>query len=777
MKIFPASSGLVAPHKMSRSLRTDTQQSEALPTEHVSLSAAPVPPKPGEGILEYLARTQGQVSPEQFRRWVGMAGPYKEGDEAIGVAATLESDREQARQLLSNTKLSQFVKTPLWDDSVHRSILDSLDPVAYDKVKGWTVGQLSRFVLDSSESQIKSVMAGLPSDAIAAAVKLMSNQDLVSVGQKVFNPLPVSNIGAKGYLGARVQPNSPTDSPEDVMWQVFDAWAYGVGDVMLGTNPVSGTVEGVGAVEECLKDIVKTFAVEQDLPWVVLSHIDVQNQVEIAHPGSTALFFQSIAGTESANQVFDVSVPKMTEYAKQRQGRFGLYLETGQGADFTNGQAHGVDMGTLEARKYGLARALKKDLGANSWMLVNDVAGFIGPEVFRTKDQLVRVALEDTVMGKLHGLTIGLDICATLHMPISLAELDQAQDEILKANPAYLMALPTKMDPMLSYATTGVLDHLRLRDKFGYKIAEPMAKLFEDLGILDKDGKPGEHFGDPSWLYAKFQQAKGDQRPLQTILAEGQQRARVVQERGVPLISGRGAQPWDMQPELAQQLEHQVSEAKKNIWTTLSPEFLNQFPTALHLHTQSQDRQDFICHPPSGESLSAESKNLLASYPAQQYDVRIVISDGLNAKSISDPGHLQPFLLALRQQLQEGGHQVDPREIFLENGRVRAGYRIGEESFAAGPPGEDSGESKAPKTIVHVIGERPGTIHDNYSVYVSTAPSSVWQQPGKMDHDQTKVVSGISDSSLDPQIAAQQVSQLIGPSSDSKTVGTGDGPR
>ena len=257
------------------------------------------------------------------------------------------------------------------------------------------------------------------------------------------------------------------------------------------------------------------------------------------------------------------------------------------------------------------------------------------------------------------------------------------------------------------------------------------------------------------------------------VLVEGQQRARLVQERGVPLISGRGAQPWDMQPELAQQLEHQVSEAKRNIWTTLSPEFLNQFPTALHLHTQSQDRQDYICHPPSGESLSAESEDLLASYPAQQYDVRIVISDGLNAKSISDPGHLQPFLLALRQQLQEGGHQVDPREIFLENGRVRAGYRIGEQSFAADPPGADSSENKAPKTIVHVIGERPGTIHDNYSVYVSTAPSSVWQQPGKMDHDQTKVVSGISDSSLDPQVAAQQVYQLIGPYSDSKP---GDGP-
>ena len=52
-----------------------------------------------------------------------------------------------------------------------------------------------------------------------------------------------------------------------------------------------------------------------------------------------------------------------------------------------------------------------------------DVAGFIGPEVFRTKTQLVRVCLEDTVMGKLHGLTIGLDICSTLHMEVTLDDL------------------------------------------------------------------------------------------------------------------------------------------------------------------------------------------------------------------------------------------------------------------------------------------------------------------------------------------------------------------
>ena len=58
----------------------------------------------------------------------------------------------------------------------------------------------------------------------------------------------------------------------------------------------------------------------------------------------------------------------------------GLYFETGQGSEVTNGVADGVDMGTLEARTYGVARHIRQT--SPVWMIVNDVAGFIGPEVF-----------------------------------------------------------------------------------------------------------------------------------------------------------------------------------------------------------------------------------------------------------------------------------------------------------------------------------------------------------------------------------------------------------
>ena len=41
--------------------------------------------------------------------------------------------------------------------------------------------------------------------------------------------------------------------------------------------------------------------IDQIMPHCVLSHIDVQAEVEETHPGSTALWFQSIAGSDAAN--------------------------------------------------------------------------------------------------------------------------------------------------------------------------------------------------------------------------------------------------------------------------------------------------------------------------------------------------------------------------------------------------------------------------------------------------------------------------------------------
>ncbi|WP_235216746.1 ethanolamine ammonia-lyase subunit EutB [Archangium violaceum] len=723
--------------------------------------------KEGESLFKYLDRTRGGFDPTLYKQLIGAANEYKEGDEAAHLAAADDTSRANARLLLSNTRIGDLRAHPLFEDGLFTLIEQGVDTSAADAMKDWTLGELKRLLLDRSEAEIKSVMSGLSSDIIGCIVKLMSNEELIAVGSKVFNPLPGSRIGSKGYLGARIQPNSPTDHPEDIRWQVFNGWAFAVGDVLLGTNPVSSEVESVRTVENTLRDVLEAFGIADVMPHCVLAHIDIQAEVEKLEPGSTALWFQSLGGTEGANQTFDVTLPKMLGHAAARTGKYGLYFETGQGADGTNGHGNGFDMVVHESRKYGFARVLQQrvaqaQLGAGRpaapWVHLNDVAGFIGPEVFRTREQLVRCCLEDIVMGKLHGLTLGLDVCSTLHMEVNLDDLDWCLEQIMPANPAYLMALPTKNDPMLSYLTTAFQDHVRIRERFGYKVDDRMWAFFQELGILDAHGAPTAHFGDPTWVYLRYQRRKGDTRPDEELLTEARRQMAQVRQRGVWLAEGHGTHRWDLNPDLDREIRYLYEDAKKSIHAELPATFTSTLSGAVSVVTGSKDREDYILHPPTGEQLTdeaVESLRRLRDTHAGQYDVQLVISDGLNAYALTDEGHLAPYLERVRTELAAAGYEVAPQPIVVRSGRVRAGYHIGEVLYAS-LPGEDSH-----RAILHIIGERPGSGHHAYSVYITAPKVSTWSREGEVDHDITRVVSGIADTALSPSTAAVDTVRIL----------------
>ncbi len=556
---------------------------------------------PDEDVFRFIRRQRGTHDTKLYARILGAANDFKEGDGIVGVAAADDASRRNARALLEKTSVADINAHPLHPDSLFSFICSGPNERARKQPAEQSLAKLKQFLLTSDEGAIKEIMPGLSSDVISCVVKLMSNDALIEIGRKVFNPLPGSQIGARGYLGARVQPNSPTDNLDDIRWQVFDAWSYAVGDVLLGTNPVSSNPDSVAAIERTLQDLLTTFGVDDRMPHCVLAHIDVQAEVERRWPGSTELWFQSIAGSDAANQTFDISIDKLKHYADTRTGPYALYFETGQGADFTNGHSHGFDMLIHESRKYGFARTLGERVAqaqqaagnkAGPWVHLNDVAGFIGPEVFRTREQLVRCCLEDIAMGKLHGLCIGLDVCSTLHMDISLDDLDWCLDQIMPANPAYLMALPTKIDPMLGYLTTGFQDHVRLRETFGYRVNDTMWEFFQQLGVIDPDGRPTDHFGDPLWVFVQYRRRKGDARPEPELLEEGRQQLADVRGRGVFVAEGHGEKPWDLQPALKNDIQHVYDDAKLSIWAELKPEFIGAIPNSLQIATWSADRTD-----------------------------------------------------------------------------------------------------------------------------------------------------------------------------------------
>ena len=417
-----------------------------------------------------------------------------------------------------------------------------------------------------------------------------------------------------------------------------------------------------------------------------------------------------------------------------------------------------------ESRKYGFLRVLKQKINAlkgedNSWVHVNDVAGFIGPEVFRTKEQLVRCCLEDTVMGKLHGLTIGLDICSTLHMDVNLEDLDWCITQVMPANPAYLMALPTKNDPMLSYLTTAFNNHVKVREQFGYKVNDAMWEFFKSLEVIDDEGKPTKHFGDPIWVYYKYLKAKGDLRTIEEIYELGREAIARIEKRGVPIAQGYGDEYWDLNPSLQKQVQHLYEDAKVSLWTEIDTAFVASITSSIPIVTQSADRKDYVYHPESGEALSMGAVNkvnsIKAAWNGSIPDIQIIVSDGLNARALMDEGHLSPFLNGLLQVLKEQNYTLSDKHIVIKNRLLRAGYACGELLF-----GQQSSKTTS-HCIIHIIGERPGSGHHNFSAYLTVANSSTWESKGLVDHNISRVVSGISDTAYTPEEAIRDTVKIV----------------
>jgi ethanolamine ammonia-lyase large subunit len=284
-----------------------------------------------------------------------------------------------------------------------------------------------------------------------------------------------------------------------------------------------------------------------------------------------------------------------------------------------------------------------------------------------------------------------------------------------------------------------------------------MWAFFQKLGVIDADGGPTAHFGDPRWVYLQYRRARHDARTDDAILTEADASIARVRGRGVFLATGYGPTPSDMDPALDQQVRRLYEDAKFCIRGALPATFADTLAPAVPVTTRSRDRDDYILHPPSGEMLDEPSLARVTALCAAQrgaYDVQIVVADGLNAYALTDAGHLLPYLDELRRGLVAGGFRPAPEHLVVTSGRVRAGYRIGEVLFGGF-------EKERPAALVHLIGERPGNGHHTFSSYVTRLPARVWARPGIVDHNHTRVISNIADTALDPVLAARQTVALL----------------
>ena len=100
-------------------------------------------------------------------------------------------------------------------------------------------------------------------------------------------------------------------------------------------------------------------------------------------------------------------------------------------------------------------------------------------------------------MGKLTGISMGVDACYTNHMKADQNDIENLEMLLATAGVNYFMAIPAGDDIMLNYQTTSYHDDAALRNLTNARPIKPFEEWLEKMGIM-KDGKLTERAGDAS---------------------------------------------------------------------------------------------------------------------------------------------------------------------------------------------------------------------------------------------------------------------------------------
>jgi ethanolamine ammonia-lyase large subunit len=419
------------------------------------------------------------------------ATPFRSGDALAGIAAETNEERVAAQMALCEVPLKNFLNEeliPYEKDEITRLIIDSHHKAAFDIISNLSVGEFRDWLLtDAATTEaLKKLAPGLTPEMVAAASKLMRNQDLIAIAQKceVVSRFRTT-VGLNGRLSVRLQPNSPVDDTKAIAASTIDGLMYGCGDAVIGINPATDSPEIVSDLLKMLDHIRLKFEIPTQS--CVLCH--VTTALQIINKAPVDLVFQSIGGTEKTNSSFGVNLSILQEAWEAanslNRGTVGnqvMYFETGQGSALSANANFGVDQQTIEARAYAVARKFNP-------FLVNTVVGFIGPEYLYDGKQIIRAALEDHFCGKLLGLPMGEDICYTNHAEADQDDMDNLLTLLGVAGVNFIMGVPGADDIMLNYQSTSFHDAMYIRKVLNKKPAPEFEQWLLASGIVDDQGK------------------------------------------------------------------------------------------------------------------------------------------------------------------------------------------------------------------------------------------------------------------------------------------------
>ncbi|WP_321449876.1 ethanolamine ammonia-lyase subunit EutB [uncultured Cohaesibacter sp.] len=429
---------------------------------------------------------------ESLKDLLAKATPERSGDQLAGIAAQGPLERLAAQVALADLPLQAFLDTDILgieNDEVTDLIYSRHDLSAFAPISHMTVGEFREWLLAPTTTTdiLRKLQPGMTPEMVAAVSKIMRSQDLISVAEKCRVVTKFNNtIGLAGRMATRNQPNHPTDDSKGILASAIDGLIMGTGDAVIGVNPATDTVEDYIRIVSLLDRLVE--ALEIPTQHCCLGHVTVALEA-IARGAPVDLVFQSIAGSQKANEGFGVSLALLREAHEAalslKRGKIGnnvMYFETGQGAALSADAHHGMDQQTMEARAYAVAREFRP-------LLVNTVVGFIGPEYLYNGKQIMRAGLEDHFCGKLFGLPMGVDVCYTNHADADQNDMDSLLVSLSAAGVNFVICVPGADDIMLNYQSLSSHDAIFVRETLHKAPAPEFADWMEKKGITDKTGR------------------------------------------------------------------------------------------------------------------------------------------------------------------------------------------------------------------------------------------------------------------------------------------------
>jgi len=636
--------------------------------------------------LDYPFHAHGRsITFRGLKALLGAADIHKAGDARAGLAAADELAREAARSVLAQLSLQHLHDRPLTDaagrvDAVMRVNYD-IDRERFASIADMTVGELRDHLLRAAGDEIARTGRALTGVMAAAVAKLCDVHELVYIARKIARPTRARTLlGAPGTLSSRMQPNHPTDDLRGITLLTLWGLSIGSGDAIIGLNPAVDTVDRVAAALRHLDELRRRLGVPTQI--CVLAH--VKTQLAALEAGAPVeILFQSLAGTEATlHSEFDCTIELLDGAYRTMAERGALagtapqftYFETGQGSELTYGKHDGIDMATLEALCYGLARRWDP-------FMVNNVTGFIGPETHLDDREMIVSNLQDHFMGKLLGLPMGMAPCFTLHAGTSLEGQQMATGLLAAAGASYYMDVPLGADRMLAYFDTSGHDVQTLRELHGRRPGAEYLRWALERGIFEEHAGQlarGPRFGD-----------------VRALCASDAELAELL--RATPLAPGFGVAGPRAEGRVIREVRLHQAVAREAAWSELSAEALAAAGPFRAVSTEARTRGEHFSSPHRGAQLSAESRAALADLAARAAPapgppaVAILISDGLSAAAVH---HNVPELLPVLVDGLAAHSLAAGAPLLARHGRVKLAEPVAELLDA--------------RVVVHLIGERPG---------------------------------------------------------------------